>query len=130
MWIDVGVVELFHCAGVHELVGVPEALDEKVQLSDDVGDGLVEFEIFLNEEAEQFCLRWLFEGLIAHYKLYPFRVSRIECCKAGFLGVRDEVIIVEVFDEIIEFRLGKLVEFLCSGGRDYQGSIIGIGVDF
>ena len=101
--VDVGVVEFLHDVDVDELVGVPEALDEEVEFSDDVGDGAVVLEVFLDLESQQPCLVDLFEHHVADGEVDVVGGFRIEDSVAGFLGVWDEVVVVEVADEVVEF---------------------------
>ena len=67
--VDVGVVEFLHDVDVDELVGVSETLDEEVEFSDDVGDGAVVLEVFLDLESQQPCLVDLFEHHVADRSL-------------------------------------------------------------
>ena len=48
MWVGVHVVEVSECVCGEEFVGVFEFVDEGPEFLDDVGDGLVVFEVVLD----------------------------------------------------------------------------------
>jgi hypothetical protein len=98
MWVDVAVVELDHGFCWEQFVGVSEALDGWLQLFDDVGDGLVMFQVFLDDDAEQLCLFVLLEDCFVDADLEWAWFDGVEDGVVGFCWVWDKVVGVEVVD--------------------------------
>ena len=74
-----------------------------LEFFDDSVDGLMVFEVLLDDVAEQLGLLVLLKGLVSDCELYGLCVVGEENGIDCFCGIGDEVVVVEVGDEVGEF---------------------------
>lgn len=73
-----------------------------LEFGDDVADSFVVLQVVLDDEAEQFCFWFLFEGCLADGDVDGRWVAWVEDGVDGFTGVGNEIVGVEVFDKVGE----------------------------
>lgn len=98
-----GVVDVSECVCWEEFVDVSEGLYHWLQFLDDVGDGLMVFEVVLYGYTKERCFCVLFEcgcldGELGRRWCWCVRV---EYGVVGLGRVWNEVVVVEVSDEVV-----------------------------
>ena len=92
----------------------------------DVIDVVVEFEVALELESEEFSGAFVFKGDVVDLKFNVGEGSWVEGSVGGLGGVRDKVVVVEVGDEIVELVLGVFLEGVEIGCRDDKCGVVGV----
>jgi hypothetical protein len=127
VWVCEGVVEWDKSFAWEDFVEMFECVDKGLEFPDDVGDVVVEFEVVLEDEAEEFGVWFVFKGGVADGE-GDVRVGVwVECSVGCFGWVGNEVIGVEIVDEVVKVVLGVVFEGGNVGGRDDEGCIVGVG---
>lgn len=85
-----------------------ECVNERLEFADDVVDVVVEFEVVLELETEDFGGGFVFEGGVVNVKFKVWESGWVEGCVGSFGRVGDEVVVVEVGCEFVEVVLSVL----------------------
>jgi hypothetical protein len=120
------VVERDEGGGREEFVDVFECVDEWLELFDGVCDVVVEVEVVVEDEAEEFGVGFLFEGDVVDGEGYVWVGAGVEDSVGCFGGVGDEVVVVEVGGESVEIVLCVVGEGLDVGEGEDEGGVVGV----
>ena len=126
VWVGECVIELDEGFTWQEFVDVFECVDEWLEFAGDVIDVVVEFEVALELESEEFSGAFVFKGDVVDLKFNVGEGSWVEGSVGGLGGVRDKVVVVEVGDEIVEVVLGVFLEGVEIGCRDDKCGVVGV----
>lgn len=110
MWVCECVIELDEGFSWEKFVDVFECMNEWLEFADDVIDMLVEFEVVLELESEDFGSGFVFEGVIVNVKFDIWEGGWVEGCIGSFGRVGNKVVVVEVGCEFVEVVLSVLLE--------------------
>jgi hypothetical protein len=123
------VVEGYEGGGGEEFVDVPECLDEGLEFFDGVCDVVVEVEVVVEDEAEEFCVGFLFERDVVDGEGYVRVGAEVKDGIGCFGGVWNEVVVVEVGGESVEIVLRVVGEGLDVREGEDEGGVVGVGED-
>lgn len=103
-----------------------ESVDEGLEFSDDVGDVVVELEVVLEDESEEFGVLFVFQGGITNGEGDVRIGIWVESCVGGLGWVWYEVVDIKVVDEVVKVVLCVEFEGFDVRGRYDEGCIIGV----
>ena len=110
------VVEGYEGGGGEEFVDVPEDLDEGLKFFYGVCDVVMEVEVIVEDQAEEFGVGFLFERDVVDGEGDIRMGAGVKDGIGGFGGVWDEIVVVEVSGESVEVVLRVVGE-----GLDVRG---------
>ena len=99
-------VELFHPVWCEVVAGVFQFVNDGLEFFDDVDDCLVVFLGILDHVSKQLCMSLAFKehnpSVCFDFQL-EMCADWVEDGVVGFCGIWDEVVVVEVGDEVVQF---------------------------
>lgn len=76
--VDVGVVLVYHGLGAEQFVGKFEAVHDRLEFLDDVGDGEIIFSVLLDHDAKEFGFGFVFDVFAVDVELDVFVVPGVK----------------------------------------------------